>query len=275
MEDYFTVCYWEQRGGGLSFSPEVTVQSMTYEQLSADAIEVTHYLRKRFGKDKIYIMGHSGGTPIALLSAAKAPQLFHAYIAIAQITHQIESEKIAYRYLLEKYAALGNKKAVNELLAYKVFQADANTVKFFKSAVRDRSMHELGIGTMHKMNSVFRGVFIPVWTCRAYTFREKINIWKSKISFLPKTGIINELCETDFADRVPALEIPVYFMSGKYDLTVNIDLSREYFKKLRAPLKGFYTFEKSAHSPLLEESGRFRDILLKDVLQGKNDLADK
>jgi len=134
---------------------------------------------------------------------------------------------------------------------------------------------DVGIGTMHGMNSVFRGVFIPVWTCRAYTFREKINIWKSKISFLPKTGIINELCETDFAERVPALEIPVYFMSGKYDLTVNIDLSREYFKKLRAPLKGFYTFEKSAHSPLLEEPGRFRDILLEDVLRGKNDLADK
>ena len=122
LEDYFTVCYWEQRGGGLSFSPEVTVQSMTFEQLSADAIEVTHYLSKRFGKDKIYIMAHSGGTPIALLAAARAPQLFHAYIAMAQITHQLESEKIAYKYLLQKYAALGNKKAVNELLAYKVFQ---------------------------------------------------------------------------------------------------------------------------------------------------------
>jgi pimeloyl-ACP methyl ester carboxylesterase len=23
LEDYFTVCYWEQRGGGLSYSPEI------------------------------------------------------------------------------------------------------------------------------------------------------------------------------------------------------------------------------------------------------------
>jgi pimeloyl-ACP methyl ester carboxylesterase len=275
LEDYFTVCYWEQRGGGLSFGPEVTVQSMTFEQLAADAIEVTQYLRKRFGKDKIYIMAHSGGSPIALLAVARAPQLFHAYIAMAQITLQVESEKIAYKYFLEQYGALGNKKAVKDLLQYEVLQADANAVKFFKSALRDRSMHELGIGTMHKMGSVFRGVFIPVWTCRAYTFREKIAIWRSKISFLPKTGILDELCGTDFAARVPALEIPVYFMSGKYDLTVNIGLAKDYFKKLKAPLKGFYTFENSAHSPLLEEPGRFREILSKDVLRGKNDLADK
>jgi pimeloyl-ACP methyl ester carboxylesterase len=66
LEDYFTVCYWEQRGGGLSYTPEVTMESMTLEQLTSDAIEVTNYLRERFEKDKIYIMAWSGGTTIAL-----------------------------------------------------------------------------------------------------------------------------------------------------------------------------------------------------------------
>ena len=41
LEDFFTVCYWEQRGGGLSLNPEVSVQSMNFEQLSNDALEVT------------------------------------------------------------------------------------------------------------------------------------------------------------------------------------------------------------------------------------------
>ena len=275
LEDYFTVCYWEQRGGGLSFTPQVTVQSMTFAQLAADAIDVARYLRNRFGKDKIYLLAHSGGTPIALLAVAGAPQLFHAYIAMAQITDAIESEKMAYRYMLEEYGARGDKKAVKELLAYDVLQADSGAVKFFKSALRDRAMHELGVGTMRGMKSVFWGVFIPVWKCRAYTLGEKIAIWKAKISFLPKTGILDELCANDFAARVPSLEVPIYFMSGKYDLTVNIDLARAYFKKMRAPLKGFYTFEKSAHSPLFEEPDRFMEIVRKDVLPGRNDLADR
>jgi hypothetical protein len=71
LEDYFTVCYWEQRGGGLSFTPEVSLESMNFNQFTTDAIEVTNYLRKRFKKEKIYILAHSGGTPIALRAVHK------------------------------------------------------------------------------------------------------------------------------------------------------------------------------------------------------------
>ncbi|MCB9284722.1 MAG: alpha/beta hydrolase [Lewinellaceae bacterium] len=275
LEDYFTVCYWEQRGGGLSYVPEVTLQSMNFNQLASDAVEVTNYLRKRFEKEKIFMIAHSGGTPISLLAASRNPQLYHAYIAMAQITDQKESEKMAYAYMLDQYTRDGNQKRIKELEAYKVPESDSNVIAFFKSSLRDQSMHELGIGTMHEMRSVFRDVFIPVWTCRAYTIREKVNIWKSKFSFLPKTTLVEEMLQTNFSREVQELEIPVYFFSGQYDLTVNIELSKAYLKELRAPLKGFYTFENSAHSPLFEEPLRVRQIIEQDVLQGKNSLADK
>jgi pimeloyl-ACP methyl ester carboxylesterase len=131
LEDIFTVCYWEQRGGGLSYSSDVTLESMTFEQLSSDAIEVTNYLRKRFGKDKIFMMAHSGGTPIALMAAAKAPQLYSAYIGMAQITHQAESEKIAYNYLMDQYSSAGNKKALEELKKYPVLESDSYIAPFY------------------------------------------------------------------------------------------------------------------------------------------------
>ena len=115
LEDYFTVCYWEQRGGGLSYTSEVTVESMNFNQLALDAVDVTNYLRKRFGKEKIYIMAHSGGTPIALLAVSREPALFYAYIGMGQITNQAESEKIAYTYMLEQYMADGNQKSVDKL----------------------------------------------------------------------------------------------------------------------------------------------------------------
>jgi pimeloyl-ACP methyl ester carboxylesterase len=275
LEDYFTVCYWEQRGGGLSYTPEVTLESMNFNQLASDAIEVTNYLRKRFGKEKIYIMAHSGGTPIALLAVQKEPKLYDAYIGMGQMTNQAKSEKMAYQYMLEQYTANGNQKSVNQLKKYPVLDADSNILPFYKSNIRDQYMHELGIGTMHKMTSVFWGIFIPVWTCKAYTLREKINIWQSKFSFLPKTNLINEMLETDFSVNVPKLNIPVYFLSGKYDLTVNINLSKAYLTQLQAPLKGFYTFNNSAHSPLFEEPLLVRQIIEKDILNNKNSLADK
>ena len=275
LEDYFTVCYWEQRGGGLSYSSEVTLQSMNFDQLVSDAVDVTNYLRKRFGKQKIFMMAHSGGTPIALLAVSRNPELYQAYIAMAQITNQNESEKIAYKYMLDYYTKTENHEKKKAMKEYRVLESDSNILSFFKSKLRDQSMHETGIGTMHNMKSVFREIFVPVWTCRAYTFSEKVNIWKSKLSFLPKTNLINELLETDFSKNIQQLDIPVYFFSGKYDLTVNIDLAKVYYSKLQAPLKGFYTFENSAHSPLFEEPHLVRQIIEQDVLKGEVSLADK
>jgi hypothetical protein len=40
-------------------------------------------------------------------------------------------------------------------------------------------------------------------------------------------------------------------------------------------VKGFYTFENSAHSPMFEEPQRTVEILLTDVLAGSNSLADR
>jgi pimeloyl-ACP methyl ester carboxylesterase len=275
LEDFFTVCYWEQRGGGLSYTSEVTCESMNFKQLASDAVDVTNYLRKRFDKEKIYIMAHSGGTPIGLLAASEKPGLFYAYIAMEQITNQAESEKLAYKYMLEHYEAAGNQKRIHELKKYPVLESDSYILPYYKSPIRDQYMHELGIGTMHKTLSVFWDIFIPVWACKAYTLREKINIWRSKFSFLPKTKLINEVLETDFTSKVAALDIPVYFFSGKYDFTVNINLSKAYLNKLHAPLKGFYSFSNSAHSPLFEEPRRVRQIIEEDILKNQNSLADE
>lgn len=275
LEDYFTVCYWEQRGGGLSYTPEVTSESMNFDQLTSDAIEVTNYLRERFGKEKIYMLAHSGGTPFAIMAAVRAPQLYYAYIGMAQITNQAESEKLAYRYMLEQYTILKNKKKIAEFKKYPILDSADYIIPFFKSLTRDETMHSLGIGTMRKMRSVFKDVFIPVWLCKAYTLREKTNIWVSKLSFIKKTKLIDELFATDIPSKIPQLKIPVYFFSGKYDLTVNHDLSKAYLDKLQAPVKGFYTFTESAHSPIFEEPKKLREILVKDVLNGTTSLADK
>ena len=275
LEDDFTVCYWEQRGGGLSYSAGIPLESMTFEQLTTDAIEVSNYLRNRFGKEKIYLMAHSGGTLIAIQAAAQAPQLYNAYIGIGQITQQAASEKIAYQYMVKQFTALGNKKDLEELDKYPVLEYDSCIAQFYKSSVRDKSMHKLGIGTMRNMTSVFWGVFIPVWICKAYTIKEKINIWVSKFTFIKKTKFIEQLLIIDIPASVSKLNIPVYFFSGKYDFTVNVNLSKAYLRKLQAPIKGFYTFNNSAHSPIFEEPGRIKQIMELDILKGSTQLADR
>jgi pimeloyl-ACP methyl ester carboxylesterase len=73
---------------------------------------------------------------------------------------------------------------------------------------------------------------------------------------------------------LPELDLPIYFFHGIYDYTVNYTVATDYFEKLKAPVKGFYTFEQSAHSPIFEEPEKARKILQEDVLVGANSLAD-
>ena len=105
LEDYFTVVWWEQRGSGISYSADIPPETMTLEQMISDTLEVTNYLRNRFDKEKIYLMGHSGGTFIGIQAAARAPELYYAYIGVAQMSNQLKSEKLAYDYMLEQFKA--------------------------------------------------------------------------------------------------------------------------------------------------------------------------
>jgi hypothetical protein len=134
------------------------------------------------------MLAWSGGTTIALSAVAQAPQLFHAYIAMAQITRQRESERIAYDYMLKQFTEQNDQRSVEKLKRFNYLETESDLISFFNSGIRDNLMHKMGIGTMRNMKSVFKDIFLPVWTCSAYTLREKFNIWKSKLMFLPKTG---------------------------------------------------------------------------------------
>ena len=273
LEDHFTVCYWEQRGGGLSCRSDASAERITAELLISDTIEVTNYLRWRFGQEKIYLMAHSWGSFLGIQAAAQAPELFWAYIGVAQVSQMLESEKMAYVHMLALYSAAGNTKMVKKLKRYAVLDSEAALRSFFTSGLRDEAMNKLGIGTMHDMKSVVTGVFLPVMQCRAYTLGEKINIWRGKAVLRSDTVLLDQLFSTDLAMKVPQLEIPTYFFGGIHDYTVNCALTKSYLEQLRAPLKGFYQFEESAHSPMFEEPEKFMQVMVADVLNGKTALA--
>lgn len=266
LEDFFTVCYWEQRGGGLSYNKSISPESMNLSQLESDAIEVTNYLRRRFGKDKIFLMAWSGGTSFAIPAIKTAPELFNAYIAMGQLTNQPASERIAFEYITKQLEASGDRKGLKQLEKFNNLSDQKSLIEFYNSGIRDHLMHKLGIGTMREMRSVIKGIFLPVWACRAYTLMEKYKLWKAKILFLPGTTLKTQTLEINFAKAYPELQIPVFFVCGKYDLTVNADLTKDYYQQLKAPFKRFYLFEHSAHAPLFEERDKFRQIIKNDIL---------
>jgi pimeloyl-ACP methyl ester carboxylesterase len=180
LEDYFTVAWWEQRGAGLSYSSSLPRATMTIEQFIADTVSVTHYLRERFGKDRIYLMGHSGGSFTGIQAVARQPQLYAAYIGMAQMVDQLRSERRAYEFLVAEFEKRNDHRMLKKLTAAPVSEAHGTPKGYL--AVRDKAMHRLGVGTTHDMRSVITGIFLPSLASPHYSLAEKVRLWRGKLA---------------------------------------------------------------------------------------------
>jgi len=271
LEDLFTVVWWEQRGAGISYASGIDPKTLNSRQLIEDTKTLSRYLCRRFGREKIYLMGHSGGAFIGLQAAAEAPELYYAYIGVAQMVNQRASEKEAYDEMVRSFEALGDKGMVRRLRRAPV-PSHGDIPKAYL-AVRDKAMHRSGVGTMYTMRSVLSGLFIPSLFFREYSFADKVKLWRAKI----KSGlsvISNEILATDLNQKITRLDVPFYVFHGSMDRTVSYALSKIYFERVQAPIKGFYTFVHSAHCPLFEEPRKMARILASDVLKRQNSLSD-
>jgi pimeloyl-ACP methyl ester carboxylesterase len=269
LDKIFTVCWWEQRGSGMSYNRSITKHEMTIEQMIADTIAVVYYLRKRFNKEKVYVMGHSWGSLLGVLTVKQAPQLFHAYIGIGQVAKQLESERLAYSFMLQKFRRANNKKMVRKLLKYSIDKGGEVSVQYL--GVRNEGMIKVGVGITHHCTSMMECIMILL-RFKGYTLKEKLKFPMGN-RFSVKC-LWNFVLETDLIKHVPELKIPMYIFQGKYDYQVSYVIAKEFALKVKAPIKGFYTFEDSAHSPCFEEPEKMCHILRTDVLQGKVDLSD-
>jgi pimeloyl-ACP methyl ester carboxylesterase len=271
LEDCFTVAWWDQRGAGLSYSPSLPRTSITTEQCILDTVSVTHYLQERFGQERIYLMAHSGGSFIGLQAVSRQPELYAGYIGMAQMVDQLRSEQLAYEFMVAEFEKRHDHRMVKRLAAAPVSEAHGTPKRYL--AVRDKAMHRLGVGTTHDMRSVVTGVFLPSLASPQYSVAEKVGLWRGKRAS-GVSALWDDMLSTDLAERVPSLEVPTYFLHGVFDRTCSYDLARDYFQRMQAPVKGFYTFEHSAHSPIFEEPEKAGRIMRDDVLNAVARLAD-
>ena len=118
IEEYFTVANYDQRGAGKTYGetdPEAVGGTIRIERYVDDAIEVAEHLRRRYGKRKLILMGHSWGTIIAMKAALKRPDLFHAYVGIGQVISTRENERISFDYAMAQARAHDNQEALRDL----------------------------------------------------------------------------------------------------------------------------------------------------------------
>ncbi|MDY7046983.1 alpha/beta hydrolase, partial [Virgibacillus sp. M23] len=76
-----------------------------------------------------------------------------------------------------------------------------------------------------------------------------------------KKHLTDELYRFNAFRSVPSIKVPCVFISGKHDLIVPAEISKQYYQELVAPEKRWVQFENSAHTPHIEEPSLFASTL--------------
>ena len=250
IEDEFTVVYWDYRYMGIAYDKDIDVDSINIDNLLDDTYAVTEYLKERFSKEKIYIMGFSGGTKIALMEVQRHPENYYAYIGMAQcVTDSEENDTLMYSFMKEVFEKRGDNKNL-EKLEDAVVHLDGGNIKCKDWYVYVNLLHEAGGGTIYNKTE-FEGIVWPIITCGCYTLKEKIN-YITAMKTYRRTPLYEQLDDFDYRKSITQIGIPVFFISGEYDYNCPWELVQEYCDVIDAPQKGFYKITGAAHSPLWE-----------------------
>ena len=258
LEQHFLVVYWEQRGTGRSFHSDIPPASMTIAQFVHDLDEVVEWVRRRFDKDKVVLLGHSWGTVLGTIYASRYPEKVSAYVGVAQIADVPRTRQLSYEFAFSEARKRGNSSALSELKAIGPPPYDSVDEKL----------------TTGKWVERFGGVFHAdlstgklIWAALNTDEANLIDLVKfGQGNRFSLVALEDEISRLNLSEHYQSFDVPVFFLLGRHDRHVPAILAEQYFGMIKAPHKRLVWFEQSAHNPPFEEPVKFDRVLIEEVL---------
>ncbi len=251
LEKNFVVVNWDQPGSGKSYSA-IHTKEMTPKIYVEDGYALTQYLCEEFHQDKIFLIGESWGSALGVFLVDKAPHLYYALVGTGQMVDFVETEKIDYDKAINIARENGDSEKIKKLEANGAppyYGADvtwqsAEYLSYLNdSMAQNPSVQNGGYNT-------FRDLFAS-----EYGVLDKINYLRGvAVTF---NQVYQQLYDIDLRTDYAKIEVPIYFFLGRHDINAPISLAEEYFEILDAPQKAIIWFERSGHSPWINESDKF------------------
>ncbi|UCF06564.1 MAG: alpha/beta hydrolase [bacterium] len=260
-EDFFTVVQWDQRGAGKTFSsakrqPDT---SMSIDQMQADTEELIDILRRTFGKDKIFLMGHSWGSILGIRVAQHRPEWLHAYIGVGQVVNGKRNEVVSYQETLAQAEAAGNNLAIKELKAIAPYPSSYGATPLAKTMVERKWVIALG-GMLYGKTNVDESIF------RALSpDYNDYDVGSTELGELSSIEILLPQAEAVNFDDITVFKCPIYFFAGAHDRTTPTSIVVEFFNRIEAPQKDLFIIDRAAHYVVNESPGEVLLYLVRHV----------
>ena len=258
----FIVVVWDQRGAGKSYSSEIPPASMTVDRFVSDTEELVEILKKKYKKEKIFLMGQSWGSALGMLVLGRHPENYYAYIGIGQHVNGIENERLSYEYTLSSAKNLNNHDAVKAL--QKIGPPVNGIFRNWFNGLKVHRMWLVQLGGILYGKSDYNEQMSRYMFSGDYSVIDKINLFRGLIFSIKYMW--PQVVKIDLISQVPKVAVPVYFFTGRHDYNAPFELVEKYCSVLEAPSKEIVWFDKSGHCPNFEEPERFNSLVVEKFL---------
>jgi pimeloyl-ACP methyl ester carboxylesterase len=256
LEQAFTVVYWDQRGCGRSLRGRQDPAGISVERMTGDTVSLLEFLRDRFG-GKTYVAGFSFGATLGASAAAQRPDLVATLVAVGMDIDGAAAGAGAYDFALAAARQRGNRRATRQLQA--IGPPPHLDAKQFATRVRWATNFG-GVTGGETYATLVRGLLASLVRSPDYSAADVIRTIRGISA--TQAALLPELAAMDLARTLPRLEVPVVMVQGRHDQVAPGGAAQRYASSLQAPSKRLVWFDSSAHTPHLEEPGKFRDLLI-------------
>jgi pimeloyl-ACP methyl ester carboxylesterase len=255
-EKHFTVVQWDERGSGrtLRKSGPAVAPTITVDRMVQDGIELTEYLRKHLGKEKIIIVGHSFGSILGTRMVRARPDIFYACVGTGQVADGSKNPSVTYEALVKKAKATGDERAIEELS--RVGPPPWNSAD--------------GYRVQHKWANAFEGAdqFLDATIGLALVAPgnsvQDIND-SGDGQLLSGERLWPQVKSIQPADLGLEFSIPFFVFQGEEDFTTSTALARQYLESIKAPRKEFVLIKGGGHFAVFMRSDQFLQELVARV----------
>jgi len=255
-QKHFTVVQWDQRGAGrtLRKSGRAVAPTITVDRMVQDGIELTEYLRKHLGKEKIIIVAHSFGSILGLRMAKARPDLFYAYVGTGQVGDNARSSAVAYDALLKKAKAVDDQRAIEELSHVGPPPYESGD----------------GFRVQHKWANAFEGADEFLYGTIGLTLVAPGNSVQDMNDsadgqMLSGNRLVPQTKSIGPAELGLEFSIPIFVFQGEQDFTTPTALAQHYLESIKAPRKAFVSINGGGHFAVFMHSDQFLQELVARV----------
>ena len=237
LKSKFTIVQWEQRDAGKTLELNSSPTQPSVEQMEKDTYQIINFLTKELNQEKIYLLGSSWGNVLGFYIVENHPELLHSYFAVNPVISQLASEKELLKIL--KVYFKENPNASKEL---------ANVNIPFKT---DEDLFYLRKWLFYKDGKEY---------VTSDDFKNGFLKWSETWS-----PVWNEVMDIDLPKTLTEVNCPIYFFVGKNDIQTSTEITRDYFKELKAPRKDLFLFDNSGHQIHQDEPEKFQNTIIKTL----------